>query len=253
MSDELKSLQRKLSGPDSTEQHILLLKLTDLLENPPYFGEKCNLDADQPPRKWLAKARALLQRLDSIKTIEFDATFRMLSQHWSWGINNIKGQIQNSTEELLLALELEGRSDIGLAFEPGDTYKFFSALKKIVEDAEEAVWIIDPYFDGEAFDNYLSGASASLNIRILADRYSKDVSVYVRKHAEQFSSVIELASSKELHDRVIIIDERDVWIMGASIKDAGKKATYLIPLHGDISSDKIDTYQQIWSRAKRIE
>jgi hypothetical protein len=55
-------------------------------------------------------------------------------------------------------------------------------------------------------------------------------------------SAFELRSSKELHDRLVLVDGDSAWIMGGSIKDAGKKATYLIPLPSPIAAAKIAIY-----------
>ena len=126
-------------------------------------------------------------------------------------------------------------------------------MKSIIGNAENELLIIDPYFNGEAFDAYLSEVDATINIRILADRYSKDIKAYVDKHMEQYGSSIELKRSKELHDRIVFIDNGVSWIMGGSIKDAGKKATYLIPLATPITEAKYAIYSEIWERASDVE
>jgi len=41
--------------------------------------------------------------------------------------------------------------------------------------------------------------------------------------------------------------------MGGSIKDAGKKATYLIPLASQISDAKREIYEAIWQQSEGIE
>ena len=81
-----------------------------------------------------------------------------------------------------LELDLDGHSEIGNAYAPGDVYKFFADLKDVISSASSEVLVIDPYFNGKAFDSYLSTASLGLSIRILADRYSKDISTYIEKH-----------------------------------------------------------------------
>jgi hypothetical protein len=41
--------------------------------------------------------------------------------------------------------------------------------------------------------------------------------------------------------------------MGGSIKDAGKKATYLIPLATPITEAKYAIYNEIWDRSNEVE
>lgn len=64
----------------------------------------------------------------------------------------------------------------------------------------------------------------------------------MEKHKAQFQTNIELRRSKELHDRLIFVDQDVAWIMGGSIKDAGKKATYLIPVATPIAVVKREIY-----------
>ncbi|AUJ69728.1 MULTISPECIES: hypothetical protein [Pseudoalteromonas] len=253
MTDQLQRMMKKLEGDGPIEKHILLLKLTEALENAPEFGDQAVMDTSSPQRQWLSKVGALLSRLGIDKKVKFQSSFNTLVQYWKHAIVQIQGQVLDAIEEIKLELELEDRSDIGSAYAPGDVYRFFADLKDVVNSAESEVMIVDPYFNGEAFDAYLSSANPELGIKILADRYSKDISAYAEKHKAQYGTDIELRRSKELHDRIIFIDHDVAWIMGGSIKDAGKKATYLIPLQTPIALAKKEIYQEIWSKSKEVE
>lgn len=253
MTDQLQRMMKKLEGDGPIEKHILLLKLTEALENAPGFGDKPIMDAASPQRQWLSKVGALLSRLSIERKVQFKSSFNTLVQFWKPAIVQIQGQILDAIEEIKLELELEDRTEIGSAYAPGDVYRFFADLKEVINSAESEVMIVDPYFNGEAFDAYLASANTDLDIKILADRYSKDINAYIEKHASQFQTQIELKRSKELHDRIIFIDHDVAWIMGGSIKDAGKKATYLIPLQTPIALAKKQIYQDIWINSKEVE
>lgn len=253
MSDRLERMMKKLEGDGPVEKQIILLKLTEALEHMPDFGDKAIMEPASPQRQWLSRVGALLSRLGLDKQVQYKASFQTLIQYWKPAITQIQGQVLDAIEELKLELELDGRSEIGNAYEPGDVYKFFADLKSIIGDAESELFIVDPYFNGEAFDAYLSELDASINVRILADRYSKDIKAYTEKHIEQYGSSIELKRSKELHDRIVFIDHDVSWIMGGSIKDAGKKATYLIPLATPITEAKLAIYNEIWGKASDVE
>jgi len=244
---------KKLEGDGPVEKQIILLKLTEALEQAPEFGVKPIMDPASLQRQWLSKVGALLSRLGLDKQVQYKASFGTLIQYWKHAIVQIQGQVLDAIEELKLELELDGRSEIGNAYEPGDVYKFFADLKSIISEAENELLIIDPYFNGEAFNAYLSEVGSSVNVRILADRYSKDIKGYVDKHTAQYGSSIEIRRSKELHDRIVFVDATVSWIMGGSIKDAGKKATYLIPLPTAITEAKYAIYSDIWGRANEIE
>ena len=253
MSERMERMMRKLEGDGPVEKQIILLKMTESLEQAPEFGEKAIMNPASPQRQWLSKVGALLSRLGLDKQVQYRAACQTLIQYWKPAIVQIQGQVLDAIEELKLELELDGRSEIGNAYEPGDVYRFFADLKSIIGGSESELLIIDPYFNGEAFDAYLSEADPSIKVRILADRYSKDLKAYIEKHMAQYGSSVEVRRSKELHDRIIFIDGAVSWIMGGSIKDAGKKATYLIPLSTPITEAKYSIYSDIWERASVVE
>lgn len=249
----LEKQARELAGPTPMEQHIILLRLTDLLENSPLFGAVPVLEAESPQRKWLADIGALLSRLDLEKKTIFKIAMQFARQNWTNSIDSIKGAALDAAAELKLNLELSGRAEIGTAYAPGEVYKFFSDLKSIVNGAESNIFLVDPYFNGNAFDHYLSNLGNQINIRIFANNYSSEILGYVSKHQVQYNSIIELKSSRELHDRLIFIDNQDCWIMGGSIKDAGKKPTYLIPIVGELAKEKKAIYESIWSNSHLLK
>ncbi len=240
---------------DSTQKHIILLKLVELYEHVPDFGEG-PIKSMSKERHWLSSAGALLKRISIRHNDEYEDSMSSLSlscdstSHGS-AIDLILGQIGDVIEELKLDLELDGRSEIGSVYEPGEVYRFYADLKAIISGAQFGIDIVDPYFNGDAFDDYLSSAQKKISIRILADRYTDEISKYVSKHIEQFQSKIELRKSREIHDRLLIIDKSDCWIVGQSFKDAAKKTTYLIPLPKAISKLKINIYSEIWKRSNK--
>jgi hypothetical protein len=250
--DELKRMIKKLEGDGPAEKHILLFKLKEALESAPEFGDRAVFEVNTPQRRWLAEVGALLSRLGTDHQLGFRSKYATLARYWKPAINQIQGQVLDAIEELKLELELDGRTEFGSAYAPGDLYRFFADLKGIIETAEKTIMVIDPYFDGSAFDAYLSSSASSISIEILADRYAEDIAGYVVKHRAQYGSSIALRSSTELHDRLLLIDDDIAWIMGGSIKDAGKKATYLIPLATPISASKKKIYGEIWDRATHI-
>lgn len=252
MSEDLQRMIKKLEGDGPVEKHILLLKLKETLEHAPQFGDKPVFEVNTPQRQWLAEVGAIFSPLGIGKQAQFRTAFGTLAQDWKQAVNQIMGQVLDAIEELKLELELDGRSEFGSAYAPGDIYRFFADLKKIINTAKKQLLVVDPYFDGTAFDAYLSSVPSGISVCVLADRYASDVANYVTKHQAQFKSPIELRSSNELHDRLVLIDGDSAWIMGGSIKDAGKKATYLIPLASPIASAKVAIYTDIWNRATKV-
>lgn len=256
MSDHLQRAlekqSRELAGASPVEQHIILLKLSELMENAPDFSSKPSFGAS-PQRQWIAEIGALVSRVSSERKRNFITAKTILYYHWDNGIAQIQGLVLDVIEEMKLELELSGRADIGSAYAPGDVYKFFADLKSIVNNAQSEIFLIDPYFDGEAFNNYLADVSTDIQVRIFANKHAQEVKLYVEKHQAQFDSKIEIKKNKKLHDRLIIIDRGECWITGGSVNHAGKKSpSYLIPVSTEIAKDKLAIYDGIWNNSQPI-
>jgi hypothetical protein len=256
MSDHLKRALEKqsrgLAGPSQVEQHIILLKLSELMETIPDFSTKPSMGVS-PQRQWVAEIGALISRISIERKLNFGSAKALLSQYWTHAAGQIQGLALDVIEELKLDLELSGRADFGSAYAPGEVYKFFSDLKSIVNGAQSEIFLIDPYFDGEAFNNYLADVCSGIKVRIFASKHAQEVKVYIDKHQDQFDSNIEIKKSKKLHDRLIIIDRTDCWITGGSVNHAGNKSpAYLIPVGTEIANDKLEIYNDIWNNAQGI-
>lgn len=131
----------------------------------------------------------------------------------------------------------------------GDAYKFHSDLTKKLIEAKDNVLIVDPYFDAESFDLYISIIPAKVKVRILLKNSSGRFLTVLRKFRASENTNLEVRASQIIHDRVLFIDER-CWAIGQSIKDAAmKKPTYVILSE---ESDMRKKYEPIWKGAERL-
>jgi hypothetical protein len=77
----------------------------------------------------------------------------------------------------------------------------------------------------------LSTLNGSLQIRILTSKVPNDFSLEGKKFKLQHTSfTLEVRTTKDFHDRFIVIDGKDCYLLGASIKDAGNKSFTIVPL-----------------------
>ena len=99
-----------------------------------------------------------------------------------------------------------------------EAYKFVSNLIKI---ANESIIVIDNYIDESVltmFDKRKDGVMAT----IYTDKISNQLKLDLERHNKQYSA-IEIQTVKDIHDRFVIIDNENVFHIGASLKDLGKK------------------------------
>lgn len=252
MPTSLDNQSRMLSVASPVQQHIMLLKLSELVKNPPDFSSE-PIIGPCPQRQWIAEIGALICKVNLERKSNFNFCKVILNNFWGKGVAQIYGLAVDVIEEIKLELELSGRAEVGNAYATGDIYKFFNDLKSIVNGAKSEIFLIDPYFDGEAFNNYLADVNSNINVRIFTNRPANEVKVYVDKHQSQFKSKITLKKYRNLHDRLIIIDNKECWITGGSINHAGNKSpTYLIPVGTEITKEKIRIYDEIWNSKEPV-
>ena len=234
---------------DLVDKSVILGKLQELQEKVPDFSVPGSLAPQSLQRRWLSTAGALLQKHDLASGFAFRSSMSFLESYPTYTVNRIQGYVLDAIEAIKLELELDGRSEIGTAYASGEVYKFYADLKRIIHKAEKEILMIDRYLDSSAFEAYFSENCENVQVRILTEQYAGDVKTYIDKHRTEFSSNIELRTSDELHDRVIFIDYNVCWVCGSSLKDGGKKVTYLTPLHNSLVESKRRFYLEIWDRS----
>jgi len=87
--------------------------------------------------------------------------------------------------------------------------------------AQASIVLIDNYVD-ESVLTLLSKRAENCKAVIYTKTLSKQLQLDLKKHNEQYPT-IEIKTFKEAHDRFLILDEKDIYHFGASLKDLGKK------------------------------
>ena len=99
-----------------------------------------------------------------------------------------------------------------------DAYKFATDL---IRSAKVSLLLIDNYVD-ESVLLMLSKRNAGVKADIYTQTVSHQLQLDVQKHNSQYPP-IGIHTYKKCHDRFLIIDGTDVYHIGASLKDLGKK------------------------------
>lgn len=98
-----------------------------------------------------------------------------------------------------------------------DAYVFVSDL---IKSAKRNLVLIDNYVD-ESVLMLLSKRSASVTAEIRTGRLSGQLQLDVQRHNSQYPP-INIVQTQNIHDRFLIVDD-EVYHIGASLKDLGKK------------------------------
>ena len=112
-------------------------------------------------------------------------------------------------------LPIEGVFHNGQIF---DAYKFATDL---IKSAKKSLVLIDNYVD-ESVLLMLSKRETGVSAKIYTSNLSKQLTLDLAKHNKQYPP-IEIFMHTTSHDRFLIIDDAEVYHIGASLKDLGKK------------------------------
>ena len=99
-----------------------------------------------------------------------------------------------------------------------DAYKFATDL---VKSARRSIVLIDNYVD-ETVLLMLSNRSVGVSATIYTQRITQQLQLDLDRHNSQYPP-IDIRTYRDSHDRFLIVDETDVYHIGASLKDLGKK------------------------------
>ena len=151
-------------------------------------------------RKFLNSNGQVFERLTNVeyKLIEhekkFDTIFNQLQQE-----ENIKQKI----------------------FFEGQIWDSYSLIIDIFKKAYKKITIIDNYID-DSILKMLTKKNKNVEVVIITSEKSNIENIDIKKFNKEYPT-LKVAKTNKYHDRFIIIDNKELYHCGASIKDLGKK------------------------------
>ena len=99
-----------------------------------------------------------------------------------------------------------------------DAYTFFSEL---LQRANQSIVLIDNYIDHTVLLQ-LSKRPPGVSATIYTERIAETLQLDLAKHNAQYPP-IAIRTIQKVHDRFLLMDEKELYHIGASIKDLGKR------------------------------
>jgi hypothetical protein len=152
-------------------------------------------------RKILINNALVIQRLDKIelKLLETDQKF----------------------EHIFKALESKNSEPEKGVFYDGQIFDAYTFIADIIRKAEKSIILIDNFIDDTVLTQFTK-RNAGVKVSIYTKTISKQLQLDIQKHNAQYPK-IEIHELNTAHDRFLIIDQNQVYHIGASLKDLGKK------------------------------
>jgi len=171
-------------------------------------------------RKILAQNNGIIQRLETVeqKQIETD----------------------KKIDKIFNALESKDAIPKCGVFFDGQIFDAYVLANKIIKSAKQSIVLIDNYID-ESVLTMLGKKSKNVKVTLLTKDISKQLSLDIAKFNEQYPAM-EAKNFNLSHDRFLVIDGKEVYHLGASLKDLGKKWFAFSKMEGLALLEKIDMY-----------
>ena len=120
----------------------------------------------------------------------------------------------------------------------GQVFDAYELTSRIIRSAKQRIVLIDNYIDEQTFTQ-LSKKECHVQVLILTktsisgeNSASKQLALDLKKANEQYGN-FEIIPFSKSHDRFLIIDHTQVYHLGASLKDLGKKWFAFTKLNAD--------------------
>jgi len=144
-----------------------------------------------------------------------------------YAINNRMNRIEDNIESLKVKvdeIDLQLKTNLppneGIFFN-GQIFDAWVFLSELVKSANKSLILVDNYID-ESVLNLFSKRKDNVEVIIHTANVTSALKTDLEKYNKQYPP-IEIKVFTKSHDRFLIIDKKEVYHIGASLKDLGKK------------------------------
>jgi phage regulator Rha-like protein len=155
-------------------------------------------------RRFLQGSASVFARLDSVEKRQ----------------RAFESKTAENFEKVFQALEAAEPPRQGIFYD-GQVHDAHAFASDLIRKAKKNLILIDNYVDDTVL-TLLTKRRKDVTATIFTKTLSKQLVLDLEKHNAQYPP-IEIKTFKDAHDRFLILDDRDIYHIGASLKDLGKK------------------------------
>jgi len=169
-------------------------------------------------------------RVNSIRGTQFRIWANKVLKDYllkGYSMNQRMNRIENNVENLIkkvgsidLQINAELPPNQGVFFD-GQIFDAYTLVADIVRKAKKSIVLVDNYVDDSVLTLF-SKKAKGVNCAVFTKNISKQFSLDAEKFNKQYGK-LSLHQFNKAHDRFLIIDGKEVYHIGASLKDLGKK------------------------------
>ena len=166
-------------------------------------------------------------RVKSINGIQFRIWANSILREYmtrGYAVNQRFEHLENRVRETEKKIDFFVKTSLppvqGVFFD-GQIFDAYALVSKIIKSAKTSIKLIDNYID-ESVLTILAKKSNNVKVTLLTNKISKKLELDIYKFNQQYPSM-EAKILKCSHDRFLVIDDTEIYHLGASLKDLGKK------------------------------
>ena len=135
-------------------------------------------------------------------------------------IENIERKIEQHDQQIAQLVHTALPAKEGIFFD-GQIFDAYEFVSQVIKNAKENILLIDNYID-ETTLNLLAKRKRGVTTIIYTAKLTHQLKIDLDKYHTQYEHITIKILAKS-HDRFLIIDHKEVYHIGASLKDLGKK------------------------------
>lgn len=124
-------------------------------------------------------------------------------------------------EQVFKALEAPALNNKQGVFFDGQTYDAYQFMSDLIKKATTSIALIDNYLDDSVITQ-LTKKKKDVTVLLLSKTISKQLTLDIKKANTQYPTFKAIPFARA-HDRFMILDNKEIYHLGASLKDLGKK------------------------------
>lgn len=202
--DRFKNLKHSTSNPYAfTEQGVAMLSAVLKSERAVAVSVRI-MEAFVAMRRFLLTNAQLFQRLDTMERHQIESDRRI--------------------EELFTLMDKYNVKDEQGIFFQGQIFDAYALFQNLIQKAEKEIVLIDGYVDMSVLERF-SVKKSNVAVTIYTKKNPKMTNAISKLDVQKFNSqypTITLKYTSTMHDRYLILDKKELYHIGASLKDLGK-------------------------------
>ena len=136
-------------------------------------------------------------------------------------MNTRMDRIEDRMDEIELQLNTRHIPTQGVLFD-GQVFDAYELASRIIRSAKQNIILIDNYID-ESTLTHLAKKNSGVRVLLLTQKITSELTLDVQKANTQYGN-IDVKQFGKSHDRFLIIDSgTEVYHIGASLKDLGRR------------------------------